>query len=176
MTADVQDFDLDAWIDDARLPEKSETVYGRADLVAEHQALEKQLQQAQRAGIGDDRIVTPADDLSARLKDVEARMQSSALTFRFRALTGPEGKEVRESVPKGDDGEPENDPLVAAWLAASCVSPANTTPEQWVKIRAKIGEGQYALLWSAAFSVSNERRIDVPFSLAASVNRNSKDS
>ena len=44
------------------------------------------------------------------------------------------------------------------------------------KIRDRIGEGQYALLWSAAFSVSNERRIDVPFSLAASVARNSKDS
>lgn len=170
------DFDLDSWIDDARLPEKAETVYGRADLVAEHQSLEKQLQQAQRDSLNDDRIVNPADELAARLRDVEERMQASALTFRFRALTGPEAKEVRNSVPKDDDGEPENDPLVAAWLAASCVSPANVTPEQMLKIRGRIGEGQYALLWSAAFSVSNDRRVDVPFSLAASVALKTKDS
>src|SRR5690348_16049614 len=124
--SDEQDFDLDAWIDDARVPEQSVTVYGRADLVAEHQQLEDQLTRV-RASHDDGRLVDPSVELARRLQEVSDRMEASALTFRVRGLTRAELKAVQESAPKNDKGESDGDDIVAAWLAASCVSPAGLT-------------------------------------------------
>ena len=170
-----QDFDLDAWIDGARLPERSVTVYGRADLVAEHQALEEERQRLERASIGDDRIAGPLYDVAAQVIEAEKRMQESALTIRFRALMRDEAKAITSAAPKDSSGEPEADYLAAAWLAASSVSP-KMTPDQVNAIRAKIGEGQFNSLWQAAWGVSNDRRPDVPFSFAASANLKNRDS
>jgi hypothetical protein len=166
----VEDFDLDAWITDARLPERSVTVYGRADLVAEHTELEEQLRRVQRASLDDERLADPSVDLALRLAEAEERMQSSALTFRFRALLRDETDAIDAAAPKDKDGEPDADYKAAAWLAASSISP-KLTIEQAQAVRSKIGEAQFLSLWATAFSASNDRRVDVPFSPAASAAR-----
>jgi hypothetical protein len=171
----TEDLDLDAWIEDARLPEKSVTVYGRADLVAEHQRLVEELGHLQRASLSDGRVNDPTVDVATEIKDVEARMEASALTFRFRALTRNESKTITTEAPKDKDGEPDADYTAAAWLAASSVSP-KLTVGQASSVREKIGEGQFNSLWQAAWSVSNDRRVDVPLSPAASVILSSRGS
>src|SRR5689334_3338966 len=90
-----QDFDLDDWLDNARLPERSVTVFGRADLVAEHQELEEQLTRARAVYSDDERLVDPTTDLAARMRELSEQMQASALTFRLRALTRDEQDAAR---------------------------------------------------------------------------------
>lgn len=171
----AEDFDLDAWIDEARLPERSVTVFGRADLVAELQELEEQLAKVRTSG-GDDRLVDPASELQQRVREVEAQRQASARTFRFRALSAAEVRKIRTEAPKDVDGDPEAEYVAAAVLAASCVTPKGMTLDKARAVRAKIGEGQFDSLWQAAWGVSNDRRPDVPFLPAASAVLNNKDS
>jgi hypothetical protein len=175
MSDDGRDFDLDAWIDDASLPETSVTVVGDGKLKAEYEELDEQFRRARATYADADRLVDPTTDIAAQMLAVNARMKASERTFRFRALTRAESKTIIAEAPKDDSGEPDADYLAAAWLAASSVYP-RMTPEQAAKIRAKIGEGQFGSMWAAAWGISNDRRPDVPFSLAASVALNSKDS
>lgn len=170
ITVAADEFDLDAWIDGAKLPEKSVTVYGRADLVAEFEQLNEQLRTMKAAATLDDGRLSgdPQARLARRMEDVRTEMQSSALTFRFRAILKEAGDEIRGAAPKDSDGDPDGGYVAAHWIAAACVSPAGLTAEKANAIRARIGEGQYAALWNTAWSVSNDRSVSVPFSLAAS--------
>jgi hypothetical protein len=173
---DDQDFDLDSWIEEARLPERSVTVVGNANLVAQHQELEERLRRVRASHADDERMVDPSVEVAQQLRDVSEQIQASERTFRFRALTSAEAKEIRSGAPKDESGEPDADHVAAAWLAASCVSPQGLTVEKAQAIRAKIGEGQFNSLWAAAFGVSNDRHIDVPLSLAASVILSNRES
>lgn len=168
----TNDFDLDAWILGAKLPEKSQTVYGRADLVAEFEALDQQLHALNAAEVdedADERLSgDPAAALARRMESLRQQMQGSALTFRFRALLKDEADAIRKAAPKDSDGDPQGDYVAAHWIAAACISPAGLTPEKAEAIRQRIGEGQYAALWHAAWSVANDQAVSIPFSLAAS--------
>lgn len=164
------DFDLDDWISGARLPEKSVTVYGRADLVAEFYELERQLQSVGSASGEDDRLTgDPRQALARLMEDARRQMESSALTFRFRALLDAEVEDARKAH-KGSD-----EALSFALLSLQAIQP-KVSPEQWPKIRDRIGDGQFAALMEAAGSASYDRQVSVPFSLAASALLTSKDS
>lgn len=162
-------FDLDSWISGAKLPEKAVTVYGRADLVAEFGELEQRLLSLQSGeGVQDDRLTgDPRIPIARQMDELREQMKSSALTFRFRALLKDEVTPIRQAAPKDKDGEPDAEHVALHWIAAASVSP-KVTPEQAGQIRERIGEGQFAALWEAAYSASNDRRVSVPFSLAAS--------
>jgi hypothetical protein len=165
------EFSLDDWISGARLPEKSVTVYGRADLVAEVYELEHQLRSERTQGVDDDRLTgDPKVALAQRIEDLREAMQSSALTFRFRALL--ESERV-----KREDGKskPTDEELTYANLAIQCVAP-KVKADQWPLIRERIGEGQFAALLEAAGSASYDRQVSVPFSLASSALLAQKDS
>lgn len=171
MPADPADFDLDAWIDGARLPEKAVTVYGRADLVAEHYELSQQLQAASATpAVDDDRMVgSPAGRLAQQIRDVEEAMRSSALTFRFRAILDGDVEAAKKAHPSDDDAR-------AYFMLSKQVMHPQVTEAQWPKIRERIGEGQFEALLNAAAEASHQRQISVPFSLAASAALNTKDS
>jgi len=171
----MSDFDLDAWIDDAKLPERSETVYGRADLYAEIRALEADLQAA-KAREGDDRLGDPNSPvaIARRIQDTREQMAASALTFRFRALDRDTVRRIHADAPKVD-GEPDADHIAREWVAAASVEP-KLTAGQAQKLRDHIGEGQFALLWDAAFAATNDKRVSVPFSLSASAVLSRQDS
>jgi len=158
--ADPAAFDLDSWIDGAKLPEKSVTVFGRADLVARWEELDRQLSTMDDGG--DERLGgnTPAT-VAAEMTKVREDIDKSALTFTFRAVLEDERK-AAEKAAGGDD-----DKLSYLVLSAQAVKP-KVSAEQWPKIRAKIGEGQYMALLEAAASASYDRKISVPFSLAHS--------
>lgn len=160
-------FDLDAWIDGAKLPERAATVYQRADLYAEIKVLEGELQAA-KAREGDDRLGSPnsPEAIARKIQTAREEMASSALTFRFRALPAAQVKQIHASAPKIND-EPDSDHIAREWVAAASVEP-RITPTQAQAIRDRIGEGQFALLWDAAFTATNEKQVSVPFSLSAS--------
>lgn len=163
------------WIGSARLPEKSVTVYGRADLVADYDELQEQLQSALDAARNDDRLNSRASSVAAELAELREEMKSSAKTFRFRALTRAEGKSINDSAPKNQAGELDDDYVAEQWVAKACIEP-KVTPAQVTDIRARIGEGQFAALWQTAYEVSTKKRHDLPFLPAAWAALNTKDS
>lgn len=154
---------FDAWLTTARLPERSVTVYGRADLVAEMEELEQQLRST-RGAVVDDRLggASGPGMVASRIEELRAQMSASAMTFRFRALTKAESRAVLDGAPRGADGERDEDHVAAHWVAAGCVSHAMTA-EQVREVRDRIGEGQFASLWDAAWGASNDKRVSVPF-------------
>lgn len=81
------EFDFEAWIDDARLPEGSETVYKRADLVAKIDHLARQIRVETDATAGEKTSASPL--LASLRKEREKLMQdfaASEMTFYIRAL------------------------------------------------------------------------------------------
>lgn len=178
---DADGFDFDSWLSTAKPPERSVTVYGRADLVAELEELEEQLQSANQSALNDDRLNggnTPKA-VAARISAVQGEMKSSAVTFRFRALSKATTKGFYDDAPKvkDEDGEagPDMEWVATRWVAAASVQP-KVTVAQVEQLREHIGEGQFVALWEAAFSATNQKRVSVPFSLAASLARDSEDS
>ena len=78
--------------------------------------------------------------------------------------------DVMDEIRAGAEQIPEDKRAIwraEQYIAASAVSPALTL-EQTARLRAKIGEGQFAILWDAAWDVSNGKGVDIPFSLAHS--------
>jgi hypothetical protein len=158
-TKAVDEFSLDDWIDGARLPEKSVTVYGRADLV-----------DAQGSDDGDERLVgSPVSRLAAAIEACEKDMKASALTFRFRAILDADVEAAKRAHPGDEEAR------TYAMLSKQSVHP-QVSEQQWPKIRERIGEGQFNALLNAAAEASFERQIPVPFSLAASAARSTQDS
>jgi hypothetical protein len=171
---DGEDFDFDSWLNGAKLPERSRTVYGRADLVAELEELEEQLQAANQNAILDDRLAgsnTP-QAIAARIAAVQEEMKSSALTFRFKALDKTVTKALYNEAPKikDDDGDKiaDQDWIAEHWIAKAAVHP-KLTAEQVATLRERIGDGQFAGLWESAFLATNQKDVKVPFSVAASI-------
>jgi hypothetical protein len=171
MTDAPQPFDLDAWIDGAKLPEKAVTVYGRADLVAEHHELSQQLQAANSGpSLDDDRMVgSPSGRLAQQIRDVEEQMRKSALTFRFRAILDGDIEAAKKA-------HPSNENARAYFMLTKQVVHPQVSEAQWPKIRERIGEGQFEALLNTAAEASHQRQISVPFSLAASAALSTQDS
>lgn len=169
-------FSIDAWITGARLPERTSTVYGRADLAADLEALESQLNAARSSTASDDRLGSPTSPsaLARRILDLREEMSGSALAFRFRAIPKSAAAKITKDAPIVD-GEPDADYVAREWVAAASVEP-KLTPEQAQSVRDHIGEGQFATLWEAAWSATNDKRVSVPFSQAALVTLNTEDS
>ena len=177
LTKPTDEFDLDAWISGAKLPERSVTVYGRADLVAEFEGLEERLHAIKDDEPPADRLGVTSESvrIAGRMESLRQEMKGSALTFRFRALTRDEQKAITDAAPKGKDGEPDQLYVAANWIAKACISPGMTAA-QAEQMRPRLGEGQYASLWDTAWTVSNAKHVDVPFSLAASGILSTQDS
>ena len=161
-------FDLDSWIDGAKLPEKSVTVYGRADLAARYYELEQQL--SDERNNPDERLGgnTPAT-IAAEMTKVRDAMQASALTFTFRAILDDETAKAKKDHPANEDAR------TYAILALQAINP-KVPAEKWPMIRSKIGEGQFMALLEAAASASYDRTVSVPFSLAHSAALSTQDS
>lgn len=163
-------FDLDAWLDGAALPEKAVTVYGRADLVGEYEALDAELASLRAQTVESGMMNSPAGarsrEIAERMTQVRDDLQRSRLVVRVRALTHDVAAELTRAADNLPEDERE-DWIAEHWIAAAVIRPAMTV-EQVQKLRARIGEGQFVLIWNAAYGVTNTKQVQVPFSLAHS--------
>jgi hypothetical protein len=156
MTMQVEPEDvssLDDWLADARLAETTVLVFGRGDLIGDHQEL-----------VADLASTPPGDpaalDLAEKIIAAEKLMRVSGKRFRFRAATADEIKFCEETH-KGDV-----EAISHAMLSVQCVDPS-VKADQWARIRDKIGVGQFQALLTAASEVCYHRQSDVPTSQAA---------
>jgi hypothetical protein len=162
---------------EAKLPERTVEICLRADLVAEHEEAERDLEQAEKststslAGNGTGALIERIDAL-------EAEMREASYTFVLRAAKRPAWRALIAGHPprKGDDGETNKadaqwgfnlDTFYPAIVRACLVDPELTDAEFEVLLDEKLTDSQFSELATAAFNL-NAGAIDIPFSLAAS--------
>ncbi|MGH3651498.1 hypothetical protein [Glutamicibacter sp.] len=165
------EFDFEAWIDDARLPEDSETVFKRGDLVAKINHLARQIRVESDAQAGEK---TSASPLLAKLtKEREELMKAfarSEVTFYLRALPQSKIKELVDQHPLADDASREDQlaqrvALNRALLAESIVALESPTLEKRdikmtiplvATLEAKLGAAQLSKLLAKRQQVQSE--------------------
>lgn len=160
-----EDFDLDAWLTDAKRPERSVTVYKRADLIADLDDLERRIENANR--IPDDER-SLADDTQA-LEDEylakAAEFHASALTLRVQGLTEEEMTAINAEAKKNKE---TNAQIGRRLVSAALVSP-KISVEGLEKLSKAIGDAQMNLLVSAyQLATMKAPVVTVPFSLKSS--------
>ena len=87
------EFDIDAWLDQASRPRREVTIYRDWALLVEYDRLVAQAEEA-----GDDEAMGEAST-AEQIADVLARMEASKLVLTVEALTGAERKELAEAAP-----------------------------------------------------------------------------
>jgi len=166
------EFDFEAWIDDARLPEGSTTVYKRADLVAKIDHLARQIRVETDAQAGEKTSAGSAL-LTKLTKERQALMEAfarSEVTFYLRALPQSRIKEIvdEHQIAEGDTREAElikRVDLNRALLAESIVALESPTLEKRdikltlqlvATLEAKIGAAQLSKLLVKRQQVQSE--------------------
>lgn len=180
----------------ARLPERSVPVCLRADLVADHEAADRELKKlADRpsqkfSGNG-------SGELRQKILDLEEQMKAASYEFRFRALPKPQWRKLIAAHPprfeadgsfvRGDAPGINSDTFYGAMLRTCLISPVLTedewrvligdTEEHAARLEAegkadqvepgKLTDRQLDELVDAAWNV-NRGEVNVPFSRAAS--------
>lgn len=162
---------------EAKLPERTVEICLRADLVAEHEEVDRELEQAQKTP-GDSLAGNGSGALIERLDALEAEMRGSSYTFVLRAVKRPEWRALINGHPprKGDDGEPNKADVQWGFnletfypaIVRACLVDPELTDEQFTElVDEKLTDSQFSELATAAFRL-NAGAIDIPFSLAAS--------
>jgi len=141
-----QDFDFDAWLDDAERPERAVTVYQRAGLIADLDALEAKINAADDEDVDGPSMGGGVGKLHAEYAKLAQQFHDSALTFR---VSGHSDEEKRGIL----DGKPEG--VVYRVLADAIQSP-KVTAAQVERLEKKIGPAQFALILAAYHQASTE--------------------
>jgi len=112
-TAEIQEhpatgFDVEAWLQDAKMPEESTDVYQRADVIGELSALRRQIELQHEAAAGAERSAGDTDELATLVKRYDELVRTfagSQLTIFTRALGPDERKAAREVNEKRNEGK-----------------------------------------------------------------------
>jgi hypothetical protein len=178
-----EEFDVEAWLTDAKMPEESAEVYKRADVIAELQVVKRQIETQREAATiektahGD----TVLRNLEARYKDLVETFCASKLTIYVRAISPDEQRESREATEKRTEGmEPKLQNMEFGYdlLARSIVAvrPAegertdvNWSVKQVKAMEKSIGAAQMSEVLNARMQAQNGLpRVDADFLLKPS--------
>lgn len=166
-----------AMMAEARLPERSVPLCLRGDLAADFQALEAELDAA-RIAAGDS-LDSGAGEIIDRMEAVQALMRENTYPVRLRAMPGPEFRALIAQHParrneageidKAEQGFDFNvDTFFEPLLRACLVDPDLTSKDDWRAFVDGITDYQFNQLAVTALNL-NRGKVDVPFSLAASM-------
>jgi hypothetical protein len=157
---------------EAKLPERTVQICLRGDLVADHEAAERELEQAQRnaatslAGNG-------AAEIAERIEALEGRMREHTYDLRLRALPRSEFRSLQVAHPpregeKLDAGFGVNgETFFPALIRATVVDPVLDDAEWADLLDTHLTDFQFNDIALSAWGL-NAREVDIPFSLAAS--------
>lgn len=160
------------------LPTKSVTVCLHADLQAEHEELERQLQDALTAPRDSLAAGSNAKEISEQMQALEELMRQHTVVFKFRALTRPKWKAVFAAHPPRKvegGGQDDRDKYIGvntetffeAIIRACCVEPELPEDVWRLLLDERLTDRQFDELSNAAWAL-NRSDVDVPFSRAAS--------
>lgn len=171
--ADMPDFA--SLLAGAKLPERSVPICMRADLVADHEAADRELEALLDAPTG--KFNDGRGELKERILRLEAEMKAATYTFRLRALPGAAFRKlVAEHPPRRtDDGGVDQRDAIGVDISTMfnalvqvCVIDPAMTDDQLERLQEALTDKQWDLLATAAWNL-NTRAVDVPFSRAASL-------
>lgn len=148
MTETPQEFDLEAWIDGAERPRHSVTVYQRAGLIAELDALEARIENEEA-----DEVDGPSmggRNLRAEYAKLAQQFHDSALTFTVQGHDPAEKQAIADANPGLTPRE-----LGYIVIADAIVSP-KVTADQLKRIESKIGSAQFDQIPIAYHRASTE--------------------
>jgi hypothetical protein len=168
ITQDPATFDVEGWLQDAKLPEESATVYKRADVVAELSDLKRRIELEARASGAEYTAADPA--LTPLEQEYQALLETfskSALTVYVRALTEQELRTLRlasEAATQNLSSDAQNEHLGYEILARSitAVKPAGAarqsvvfTPAKVKALKDAIGTAQMQVILNARLNAQN---------------------
>lgn len=159
-------FDVEAWLQDAHLPEESADVYKRADVIGELSALRRQLELQREAAAStvSERTVGEADplrELEAKCQALVETFAGSQLTVYARALGPDERRAIREASTAATKEKPQDEQnadfgyrllakaIVAVRPFGGERTPVSWTPEQVRKMENTIGGTQMSQVLDA---------------------------
>jgi hypothetical protein len=143
MTETPQDFDIDAWLNDAERPAHSVTVYQKAGLIADLDRLGEQISNAEAEEVDGPSMAGGAGAMRAKYAELTQKFHDSALTVRVQSLTQQEQIELAEG--KDDLPMAERGAIV---LAAAIVEP-KMTPAQVLRFNEVVGDVQFSMVLNA---------------------------
>lgn len=165
--------DVGVLIRSGALPEKSVPVCLAGDLVAEHEALSRQLHTAQDT----DSLASPAGAVRAQMRELAERMAAATVEFRFRALPRRRFRELVAAHPprRDDNGQlltrdylgVNYEEFFDALIRQSLVAPELDADTLTLLLDEKLTDRQFEDLTDACWNL-NRSKVDVPFSPAAS--------
>jgi len=150
MSATPQDFDFDAWLDDAERPERAVTVYQKSGLIAELDRLEAQIGNADEDEVDGPSMGGGVGKLHAEYARVAKQFHESALTV---TVGGRSDDEKREFAAANLDVKPED---MAYAILADAISSPKVTPAQVKRLEKKIGPAQFGLIVAGFKNASDE--------------------
>ncbi len=149
---------LDEVLADASPPERLVPLCVAGRLVAEHQALTTELEQAREsdraapAALG---TVPKAPEVAARIRELEQRMRAATHTFRFRALPPKGWSDLLAAHPDTAGKRMFGDSFPLAAIAACCVEPAGLSdPAKFDRLLAALSAAQVSDLFDGAWEVN----------------------
>ena len=168
----------------AKLAERTVPVCLRGDLVADFEAADRALTEAQKQP-STSKEGSGVAELLDRVEQLQAEMRDSTYEFRMRAMDRIKFRGLMAAHPprRLDDGELDptdaqlgfdRDAFFEALLKATTIDPV-LSDDEWSELLAKITDSQYGALTDGAW-YANRSDVIVPFSRAASLaRRNSAD-
>lgn len=164
-----------AMLAEAKLPEATVMICLRGDLAADHEAAERELEQAEKKS-GDSLAGSGAGPIIERIEALEAEMTEHTYEFRLRALPRAEWRALCNEHPprKGDDGGVVDSDRIGVnadtfydAIIRACLIDPELTDDEFEQLTGALTDRQYDDIAEAAWGL-NRREVDVPFSRAAS--------
>jgi hypothetical protein len=160
-----------AMLAEAKLPERTVQICLRGDLVADHEAAERELEQAQRSATNS-LAGNGAAAIAERIEALEAQMREHTYDFRLRALSRHDFRSLQVAHPPRDDDRLDkaygvNADTFFPALIQACTADPELDDAGWADLLEKLTDFQFSDLFLTAWRL-NTNEVDIPFSLAAS--------
>lgn len=177
-TATPDEFDFDAWLGTASVPEREVTLYAANALQAQIAKLEDERAQAMEPSKDfSGSWGAPAEaDVSAideRLKALRAELAASGIVFRVRALDPDDGDAIRRRHP--DKKGATDDEMIDVYnarilekMAHQVIAPRTFTAAELKRLRKAIGDPEFDKLFTACGDVNAPTAASSPFWRASS--------
>jgi len=157
----------------AKLPERTVRICLRADLIAEHEKAERELNESRSQTLAQTLGTSAAEvKLARRVEELQAEMESESHTFTVRALPRAEYRALTRAHPPrdgeaADKSENVNLETYPDALIRACVVDPVLDEEDWEAFAEVMTSRTFDDLYLAALLV-NRGEADVPFSQTAS--------
>ena len=138
-----QEFDIDAWLNDADRPARSVTVYQKAGLIADLDVLEEQIRNAEGEDVDGPSMGGGVGKLRAKYADLAQKFHDSAITVRVQSLTQQEQAALLEG--HDDDSMADRGAIVMA----EAITHPKMTPAQLKRLNSVLGDAQFSRITTA---------------------------